>query len=55
MWTNILKHVTTNGHVWQDGECAYGPLRNHSKIWIDQNSPTMKELRKIFMDCKSLK
>ena len=54
MWTSILKHVT-NRHVWQDGECTHGPLLNHNKSWIDENSPAMKELRKIVMDSKWLK
>ena len=54
MWTSILKHVT-NRHVWQDGECAHGPLVNHNKTRKDENSPAVKELRKIVMDCKWLK
>ena len=37
---SILK--LTNRHVWQDSECAHGPLLNLCKTWIEENSPVMK-------------
>ncbi|XP_026177256.1 uncharacterized protein LOC113138747 [Mastacembelus armatus] len=55
LWTAVLHHVTDE-HEWATGACHHGPLpKNHSNIWIEQDSVAHRTLISVIMNQRWLK